>query len=181
VLGLLGVLVILRPGFESFRPAALLVLAAAFGYGIALVATKKLTGTVSTFGILFWMNLMQLPMALAGSDPLFPLRLESWQTVPALALAVAGIGSHYCLTNAFRAGDAVMVVPLDFLRIPLIAVIGWAFYGEALDVLVFAGAGLIISGVLWNLIAEFRGRGIPAIDPAQLGIADPPAGPRSTL
>jgi drug/metabolite transporter (DMT)-like permease len=49
-----------------------------------------------------------------------------------------------------------VVVPLDFLRIPLIALIGWLFYGEALDAFVFAGAVLIICGVLWNLRAEAR-------------------------
>ena len=54
-----------------------------------------------------------------------------------------------------------MVVPLDFLRIPLIALVGWLFYGEALDVFVFAGAGLIISGMLWNLRAESR-RPVPS-------------------
>jgi len=46
------------------------------------------------------------------------------------------------------------VVPLDFMRIPLIAVIGWAFYGESLDIFVLIGALIIISGVLWNLRAE---------------------------
>jgi drug/metabolite transporter (DMT)-like permease len=49
-----------------------------------------------------------------------------------------------------------VVVPLDFMRIPLIAVIGWWLYGEALDMFVFMGAGLIITGILWNLRNEAR-------------------------
>ena len=69
---------------------------------------------------------------------------------------MSGLTSHYCLTNAFRAGDAGVVVPLDFMRIPLIAVIGWWLYGEPLDVFVFLGAGLIITGILWNLRSEAR-------------------------
>jgi drug/metabolite transporter (DMT)-like permease len=154
VLGFVGVLVIIRPGLDSFRPAALLVLAAAFGYAIALTTTKRLTATDSTFGILLWMNLMQLPMNLAGSDPLFVLKLGTAQIVPVIGVGFAGLASHYCLTNAFRAGEATLVVPLDFLRIPLIALVGWSLYGEPLDIFVFAGAGLIISGVLWNLRAE---------------------------
>jgi len=48
------------------------------------------------------------------------------------------------------------VVPLDFMRIPLIAVVGWWLYGEALDAFVFLGAGLIISGILWNLRSEAK-------------------------
>jgi drug/metabolite transporter (DMT)-like permease len=47
-----------------------------------------------------------------------------------------------------------VVVPLDFLRIPLIAVVGWCLYGEQLDVFVFIGAALIIAGILWNLRSE---------------------------
>jgi drug/metabolite transporter (DMT)-like permease len=156
VLGFLGVLVILRPGMESFQPAALIVLVAAFGFAITMTTTKKLTNSVSTFAILFWMNLMQLPMGLAGSDPLFLLNVHGWQFLAVLGIGIAGTGSHFCLSNAFRSGDAILVVPLDFLRIPLIALVGWAFYGEALDVFVFAGAGLIVSGVLWNLVAEAR-------------------------
>ena len=154
VLGFVGVLVIIRPGLQSFQPAALLTLAAAFGYGIALTTTKRLTATDTTFGIIFWMNLMQLPMNLAGSDPLFILKLGTAQIVPVIGLGIAGLASHYCLSNAFRAGEATLVVPLDFMRIPLIALVGWSLYGEALDIYVFAGAGLIISGVLWNLRAE---------------------------
>jgi drug/metabolite transporter (DMT)-like permease len=158
VLGFFGVLVIVRPGLESFQPTALLVLLAAFAFALSLIATKMLTSHVSTFAIIFWMNLMQFPMALAGSDPLFVLRFDQGMLLPALVIGIVGLTSHYCLTNAFRAGDASVVVPLDFLRIPLIATVGWLFYGEGLDVFVFAGAGLIICGVLWNLHAESRPR-----------------------
>jgi len=154
VFGLLGVLVILRPGLATFQPGALLTLVAAFGLAIALIATKKLTRTDSTFAIVFWMMLIQLPLALAGSDPLFVTKLNQGQVPAVIGIGVTGLLSHYCLTNAFRAGDAGVVVPLDFMRIPLIAVIGWWLYGERLDVFVFLGAGLIITGVLWNLRSE---------------------------
>lgn len=156
VLGFLGVLVIVRPGFASFQPIALLVLLAALAFALSLIATKQLTRDVSTYTILFWMNLMQLPMAFAASDPLFIWRLGFEHAPSVLAMGIAGLSSHYCLTNAFRAGDASLVVPMDFARIPLIAVIGWLFYGEALDIFVFAGALLIIAGVSWNLHAEAR-------------------------
>jgi drug/metabolite transporter (DMT)-like permease len=154
VFGLLGVLVILRPGLATFQPGALLTLVAALGLAIALIATKKLTRTDSTFAIVFWMMLIQLPLALAGSDPLFVTKLNQGQVPAVIGIGVTGLLSHYCLTNAFRAGDAGVVVPLDFMRIPLIAVIGWWLYGERLDVFVFLGAGLIITGVLWNLRSE---------------------------
>lgn len=156
VLGFLGVLVIVRPGMSSFQPDALLVLFAALAFALSLISTKKLTHDVSTFVIIFWMNVMQLPMALAGSDPLFFLRFDQYTIYPALLFGVVGLTSHYCLTNAFRAGDATLVVPIDFMRIPLIALVGWFFYKESVDVFVFIGAGLIVCGVLWNLRAESR-------------------------
>jgi drug/metabolite transporter (DMT)-like permease len=156
VLGFLGVLIIVRPGMESFRPAVLIMLAAAVGFAITLIVTKKLTGMVSTFAILFWMNWMQLPMALAACDPGFLGKLAIVDLPAVLGIAVAGLTSHLCLTNAFRAGEATVVVPLDFLRIPLIALAGWLLYDEALDGFVFAGAAVIIAGILWNLRAETR-------------------------
>jgi drug/metabolite transporter (DMT)-like permease len=71
VLGFVGALIILRPGLIAFQPASLLVLSAALGYAIFNALTKTLTATEKTFGIVFWMNAMQLPMGLAGSDPSF--------------------------------------------------------------------------------------------------------------
>ena len=178
VLGLIGLLVILRPGLETFRPETLLVLAAAVGFAVTMITTKKLTMTDSTFAIIFWMNMIQLPLTLVPSDPLFVMKLSLGQLPAFAAVGVAGLASHYCLANAFRAGDASVVVPLDFLRIPLIAVIGWWLYGEALDALVFIGAGLIIVGVLWNLQSEARRQVILLADPQDPAAGDPRSGPR---
>lgn len=154
VLGLLGVLVILRPGLQTFEPGALLMLTAALGLAVALIATKQLTRTESTFTIVFWMSAIQLPLTLALSEPLFVMKLGTPQAPAIVALGISGFAAHFCLTNAFQAGDAGVVVPLDFMRIPLIAVVGWWFYGETLDLVVFLGAGLIITGILWNLRQE---------------------------
>jgi drug/metabolite transporter (DMT)-like permease len=157
VLGFLGVLIILRPGLEAFRPAALLVLAGALIFSISLIATKKmLTAGVTTYAIVFWMMVMQLPMALLGVDPLFFLRLDSTMILPVLLIGVTGLTAQYCVANAFHAGDATLVISLDFLRIPAIALVGWLFYAEALDAFVFTGAAVIVIGVVWNLRAEVR-------------------------
>ena len=154
VLGLIGVLVILRPGISGFNPAATLVLLAAFGYAITMITTKKLTMTETTFAIIFWMAVIQFPLSLIGSNPAAFLNLGMHNLLPAVGVGTAGLTSHYCLSNAFRSGDATLVVPLDFMRIPLIAVVGWALYGERLDVFVLLGALIIVSGVIWNLRSE---------------------------
>jgi drug/metabolite transporter (DMT)-like permease len=154
VLGVIGVVVVLRPGIADINPAALLVLAAAFGYAIVNITTKKLTMTETTFGIIFWMAVIQLPLSLIGSNPSAFLSLTWSQLLPILGVGIAGTTSHFCLANAFREGDATLVVPIDFMRIPLIALVGWEFFGERLDLFVMLGAMIIIAGVIWNLRAE---------------------------
>jgi drug/metabolite transporter (DMT)-like permease len=158
VLGFAGVLIVLRPGLEALQPGAFVVLACALGFAVTTIATKKLTATETTFSILVWMNLIQLPLNLLGSAPTFWTKLDWSHALPLVGVCVGGLSSHYCLTNAYRHGDAVMVVPLDFLRLPLIALAGWQLYGEALDPFVFLGSGIIIAGILWNLRAEARRR-----------------------
>lgn len=156
IFGFLGVLVILRPGMETLQPAAFLVLAAAVGYAVVMIQTKKLSATETAYAIVFWMSAIQLPLALIGSNPFAYLRLGLSDLLPVCAIATAGLASHFCLTQAFRNGDATLVVPLDFFRIPLIAIVGWQLYGERLDAYVFSGAAIIVAGVFWNLRAEAR-------------------------
>ena len=76
VLGLIGILVILRPGMATFQPAALLVLTAALGFAGTMIMTKQLTTTDTTFAIIFWMNVIQFPLTMLGSDPLFVTKVE---------------------------------------------------------------------------------------------------------
>jgi drug/metabolite transporter (DMT)-like permease len=155
-LGFAGILVILRPGLETLQPASLLMLGVAFAFALVAIMTKRLTRTESTFSILFFMNLLQLPMNLVGVNGAFWLRIAPSHTLAILGICVGGLLSHYCLTNAYRRGDATMVVPLDFMRIPLIAFVGWQFYGEPLDPFVFLGSGCIILGLLYSLHREAK-------------------------
>ncbi len=155
---------------DAFQPATLLLIIGSLLFATAAIVTKKLILTETTFSIMFWMNLMQLPMNFAGSHPLFFLKLDASMMLPVLGVAVAGLAIHYCLTNAFRYGDAMIVIPMDFLRVQLVAVVGWMFYGERLDIFVFAGAALIVTGVLWNVRGEAR----------RSDTAHAPVAPRST-
>jgi drug/metabolite transporter (DMT)-like permease len=160
VLGFVGVLVIIQPGVETFQASTLIVLTAAICFSISIVSQKLLTKSDSTFGILFIMNASQLPLALIGvfisGDIGFLAKLEMSDLLPFVGICFVGLTGHMCLTNAFRAGDAIVVVPLDFLRIPLIAFVGYFLYGERLDPVVFFGSAFIISGILWNILAERR-------------------------
>ena len=66
-------------------------------------------------------------------------------------IAFCGTFSHYCMARAMLHADATVVVPMDFLRVPLAALTGWLVYSEKVDVYVAAGAALILVGNLLNL------------------------------
>ncbi len=149
-LGFAGVLVILRPGVEAISVPALVVLGGALCFAISHVFMKRLSGTETPLSIPFYMTVIQLPIALLPALPhwVWPSGgLWSWVGV----VAVTAISAHYCLARAFQLADATVVVPMDFLRLPLIAVIGYAFYGEALTVWVFIGALIVFLATWLNL------------------------------
>ena len=151
--GLAGVLIILRPGMAVVQPAALAVLGAAACYAMSYVLTRKLASTESALAVLFWMTLIQLPLALIPAVTHWvspPPSLWPWL----LVVGVTGLSAHYCMTRALRLADATVVVPMDFLRLPLAAFAGSLFYGEKLDWLVLAGAGVMLIGNLANILAE---------------------------
>ncbi|MFT5395977.1 MAG: drug/metabolite transporter (DMT)-like permease [Gammaproteobacteria bacterium] len=148
--GVAGVYVILKPGIEIVDSASIIVLIAAIGYSVSHVTTKALSNTEDTLTVLFYMCLIQLPIGLllTINDWVFP-NLEQW-----LWLGVVGITAltaHYCITNAMKLTEAGIVVTLDFLRLPLIAVVGVIFYNEAFEVAVILGASLMLFGNLINL------------------------------
>ena len=73
-----------------------------------------------------------------------------------LALAGGSLFAHFCMTKAFKLADATVVVPIDFMRLPLIAVVGALAYNEPLDPVVFVGAGIIFAGTYFSLSREAR-------------------------
>jgi len=149
-LSFIGVLMVVGAfgaGFlAAFGEGQVWGLLAAFGFAVNMIATKKLTGTETTLCIMFWLTLLQAPMGLAVAG--------GWPTVPpdgttalwVLALSIGGLTAHFCVTQAFRYGDATVVVPMDFFRLPLVAVVGMAFYAEPLAWNVLAGGALIFVG-----------------------------------
>jgi drug/metabolite transporter (DMT)-like permease len=150
LLGIVGVIVIVRPATGEVDPGQLIALGAAVGFGVSMALVKSLTRTESALAIIFWMLMVQ---AAAGFFP--TLYLWVWPSAHAwgwlVVIAVCGTFSHYCLANAMRYADATVVVPMDFLRVPLTATAGWLIYSERLDMLTVLGAALILTGNLLNL------------------------------
>lgn len=150
LLGLIGVLVIVRPATGEVNPGQLIALAAAVGFGISVAMVKSLTRTEGTLSIIFWMIVVQ---SVAGLIP--TLLVWTWPSATTwgwiIVIAVCGTFSHFCMVRAMRYADATIVIPMDFLRVPLTATAGWLIYGERLDALTVLGAALILTGNLLNL------------------------------
>ena len=156
VFGFGGVLIILRPGTEAIDIASLAVLAAAFGYAVSYISVKRMTAWDKPFAIIFYMNLMQLPMGLVPA--LFDWVPPMTNDIPwILLVGVTGLTAHYSITKAFLLADATLILPIDFLRLPLIAVVGFLFYSEGVDLTLFAGAIIIFAGNYYNIRLEARG------------------------
>lgn len=155
----LGVLIVLRPGAGIIDPAAFVVLLAAAGYGASAVFVKRLTRSCSPQIIVVWMVLMQLPMGLA----LLALRggwvAPGWGDLPwMLLVGITALTAHYTMAQALRVLDASIAIPVDFLRVPLIAVIGWLLYAEPISAAVFVGAAVIFSANFAAMRSEARNR-----------------------
>jgi len=159
-LGLAGILVILRPGFEAVSWAMLASVVGAIGFAGSHVGAKKLAGVDRPILVVFYMALLQVPM---GAIP----AILTWQPITgyawgwAVVLALAATLGHLFLNRAFQRADATVVVPMDFLRVPLIAVIAWAAYEEAIDAWVMLGALFIFAG---NYFMIRRERAAPGSD-----------------
>jgi drug/metabolite transporter (DMT)-like permease len=158
VLGIVGVIIIVRPVTGEINPGQLIALAAAVGFGISIAMVKSLTRTEQTLAIIFWMLVVQ---SAAGFFP----ALYVWKWPPTyvwgwvVVIAFCGTFSHYCMARAMLHADATVVIPMDFLRVPLTATAGWLIYSERLDMFTVLGAALILTGNLLNLKPNNR---IPA-------------------
>jgi len=151
--GIFGVIIILKPGLNIIDPAAFVVIGAAFCYAVSYISTKLMTETERPLTILFYMNLIQFPLGL-----LFASFNWVMPTIPdikwILLVGVGGFFSHYCLTRALQVADTLTVIPIDFMRLPIIAIIGYFLYNETLEVTLLFGALIIFLGNYYNIRYE---------------------------
>ncbi len=159
LIGFGGVLVVTRPFAQPLTPGVLAAAAAAIGFAGSAIFTRRLTRTESVTSILFWLTAMQAVFGLIAAGLDGRIALPNAASAPWLVLiGLAGLAAHLCLTSALRLAPASVVMPVDFLRLPLIALVGWAVYGEGLDPWVALGGGLIIAGNWINLALAGQSR-----------------------
>ncbi len=159
ILGFIGILIVARPSPESIDPGIITAATAAIGFALSALFTRRLTRTETITCILFWLTLMQISFGLIAAGYDGDMALPSGQTLPWLILiGFAGLLAHFCLTSALAIAPATVVVPIDFIRLPAVAIIGALVYGEALDLWVFVGALVIFGANYWNIWMETRAK-----------------------
>lgn len=152
IIGFIGVLLVARPGAETLSWGLAAAALSAIGFAGTAIFTKKLTGHTSLTNILFWLVVMQAVFGLicAGYDG--DIRAPSSVTWPWLMLiGIGGLLAHFCLTKALTIAPASTVIPFDFARLPLIAIIGALFYSEPIDAFVILGAVIIFAANYLNI------------------------------
>jgi drug/metabolite transporter (DMT)-like permease len=155
VFGLVGVLVIVRPGATAIDPGHLIMLAGAVCFGASVVMVKSLTRTDTVVAIIFWMLIIQSAIGLVPAIAVWRTpTLEMWPWI--LVISFTGMSSHFCMARALSHAEAMVVMPMDFLRLPLSALIGLLLYSEQIDAFTAMGAALILAGNLFNLQRRAR-------------------------
>jgi drug/metabolite transporter (DMT)-like permease len=153
--GFAGVLIILRPGAESFQWALLLPLAAAMINALRDVLTRRLSRTETSIAILFWSNIILM----AGGFATLPF---GWQAVDwhaGLWFLAAGIfngSAHFLIIEALRTGEASVLAPIRYTALLWAAAIGFVVWGELPEPWLWAGAAVIVGSSLYMIRGERR-------------------------
>ncbi|WP_241235096.1 DMT family transporter [Amphritea opalescens] len=148
LLGMAGVLIIVQPGYAIVDPISFIVLGAAVCYAISHTATKSLSASESAISILFYMCLIQLPIGLLLSigNWSWPVGLQ-WLWL--IIIGMTALSAHFCMAKAMQYAEVTKVITLDFLRLPLIALVGISLYAETFEIsLVLGGALMFIANLV---------------------------------
>jgi len=177
--GFLGALLILRPGFETLSLAQGLILAGAAFTGLNAAVIKQLTvRKESPTVIVVYMALYTMPLSLLAAIPVWqwpPLSSLPWLAV----LAVCATLGHLALTRAFACMDASAVTALDFVRLPMVALIAWLAFGEEPDGWTWFGAIVIVGASVY--VARRERAALTPAEPPVTGIAVATSGEGGTV
>ena len=151
-IGFIGILIVARPDPEAINAGLISAALCAIAFALTAIATRKLTQTETITCIMFFLTAIQacLGLIFAGFDG--DIALPNAQTLPWVCLiGVAGLTAHFCMTKALSIAPASVVMPIDFARLPIIAVVGIMLYDEPVDALIFLGGALIFGANYLNI------------------------------
>jgi len=157
LIGFVGVVIVVRPIGFNVELGAVVMLIGAIGFAGAMMVTRVLTVTETPLCILFYMAVLQFPIStllmLTVGDPKMP----DLNSLLLIAFITAGVmAAHYCMARAFRLMDLISIVPIEYFRLPLIAVVGLLLYAEPIDIPTIVGSAAILLGNYLNIRMSAR-------------------------
>ena len=158
VIGFIGALVVIGPAATSMSLGSVLALFCAFMFSLNIIGTKYLLRHDTALTILLFMTANHTVMCfvVGARDMPWP---DAYAGLWLLILGAASLAAHFALARGMSYADAIVVAPMDFMRLPFIAVVGIALYNEPLRPIVLLGTALVIAGNVVNLWGERRGLG----------------------
>lgn len=153
IVGLIGVLVIVRPGTAAFQPAALLPILSALGWAGGLVLTRRITGhdsavTTMAFSALVGFLILSAIVPLVWVNP-------GWRELGiGCAIGVSSTIGHWIVVRAFRYADASVLAPFSYSQLLWVTILGFLIFGELPDLWTLGGAAIIISSGVYTAHRE---------------------------
>lgn len=160
--GLIGVLVVVRPGTSAFHPAAVFPILSALGWAVALVLTRKITGvdraiTTMAFSAVTGFLVMSVIVPFYWIAPSWP------QILLGVGIGMSSTLGHWIVVLAFRYADASVLAPFSYVQLVWVTLLGFVVFGEVPDIWTFVGAAIIISSGVYTAHRERLRRLRPAL------------------
>ena len=153
ILGFIGILVIIRPGYIPFEYGALLMLIASLSFSFVLILVKRLSGIDTNLTIIFYHLLFMTPV-------FFIMSLFFWESITFnqllifSMLGIAGLLSHWCMTQSLKMSDTTFVMPLQFTKLIWVSLIGFFIFSEMPDLWTWMGGAIIFVSVVYITYRE---------------------------
>ena len=172
IVGFIGVLVVIRPGFVSIESGTLWLLSAALSFSVVLIIVKKLTEKDTSLTTAFYHMFLMTP-------PTFVIALFFWEGISLyhvmifFGVACAGFVTQICLTQSLKMSDTTFVMPLQFTKLVWLSLIGYFIFVEIPVIWTWIGAIIIFSAVMHITYREaFRKKDIPQKKQVERAIID---------
>ena len=157
IVGFCGILLVARPGMEPISIGIIAAAGCSIMFAFTSITTKILTRTEEITDILFWLTSMQLVFGIICSGYDGDIQLPTSTTLPwIIVIGCCGLLAHFSLTKALTYAPATVVTPMDFARLPIIAIIGMVFYDEPLSLFIILGALIIFLANYVNIRGEAK-------------------------
>lgn len=152
-IGFVGVLVIIRPGFQQFNMGAVFALLAGFSSAIYIIITRHLTGKANAMVTTFQTSVMGA-VVLTAVLPFSSTQVTVNQALLLILLGAIAIAGHYLITKAYDHAEASLLSPFNYTEMITAVAAGWYFFGDFPDTWTFAGVSVLISCAIYISVRE---------------------------